>query len=235
MALDILFEDEYIICVSKPNNVVVHHAHHSRNVSDEDSLLQLLFNQFGKKFYPIHRLDRKTSGIILLAKETSFVSKFQELFTNNEIQKTYYGIVRGHAPESKIIDSPVKGRDANVHKDAETLLELVDKITLDIPVKPYDTSRYSLVKLSLKTGRLHQLRIHMNKISHPLINDAKYGDKNHDLMYESEFGWTKLFLHAGSLAFQHPFTQEELTLKAHFPQDWIALFDRFNWKNPLDH
>ncbi|MCF2875867.1 MULTISPECIES: pseudouridine synthase [unclassified Tenacibaculum] len=229
MTLDILFEDEYIICVSKPNNVVVHHAHHSRNVSDEDSLLQLLFNQFGKKFYPIHRLDRKTSGIILLAKETSYVSKFQELFTNNEIQKTYYGIVRGHAPESKIIDSPVKGRDANVHKDAETLLELVDKITLDIPVKPYDTSRYSLVKLSPKTGRLHQLRIHMNKISHPLIGDPKYGDKNHNTMFIENFNCENLFLHAYSLTFKHPISNKEMILKAKLPNDWNILFEKFNW------
>ena len=103
MSLTILFEDEYVICVTKPNNVVVHHAHHSRNVSDEQSLLQLLDKQLGGKFYPIHRLDRKTSGIILLAKETKHVSKFQELFTNNEIQKTYYGIVRGHSVDSKII------------------------------------------------------------------------------------------------------------------------------------
>ncbi|WP_299121095.1 pseudouridine synthase [uncultured Tenacibaculum sp.] len=229
MALDILFEDEYIICVSKPNNVVVHHAHHSRNVSDEDSLLQLLFNQFGKKFYPIHRLDRKTSGIILLAKETSYVSKFQELFTNNEIQKTYYGIVRGHAPESKIIDSPVKGRDANVHKDAETLLELTHKITLDIPVKPYDTSRYSLVKLSPKTGRLHQLRIHMNKISHPLIGDPKYGDKNHNTMFIENFNCENLFLHAYSLTFKHPISNKEMILETKLPNDWNILFEKFNW------
>ncbi|WP_299158005.1 pseudouridine synthase [uncultured Tenacibaculum sp.] len=229
MQLDILFEDEYIICVSKPNNVVVHHAHHSRNVSDEDSLLQLLFNQLGKKFYPIHRLDRKTSGIILLAKETSFVSKFQELFTNNEIQKTYYGIVRGHAPEIKTIDSPVKGRDSNVYKEAETLLELSGKTIQDIPVKPYDSSRYSLVKLSPKTGRLHQLRIHMNKISHPLIGDPKYGDKNHNTMFIENFNCENLFLHAYSLEFIHPFSKEGIVLNAKFPNDWNIVFEKFNW------
>ena len=81
MKLEIIYQDEYIVCVTKPNNVVVHHAHHSRNVADEKSLLQLLNEQIGGKFYPIHRLDRKTSGIILLAKQTKFVSKFQSLFT----------------------------------------------------------------------------------------------------------------------------------------------------------
>lgn len=234
MNIEIIYQDEYCILVNKPNNVLVHHAHHSRNKSDEDSLLQLLKNQLGHKYYPIHRLDRKTSGIILLATKTEFVSKFQELFTQDQIQKTYYGVVRGHAPESRIIDSPVKGRDADVYKEAETHLRLLEKITLEIPVKPYDTSRYSLVELQPKTGRMHQLRIHMSKISHPLINDAKYGDKNHDLMYEAEFGWGNLFLHAGSLTFKHPFTQKELLVKGSFSNDWISLFEKFQWKNPLN-
>ncbi|MBA6155077.1 pseudouridine synthase [Tenacibaculum sp. S7007] len=229
MTVDILYEDEYIICVSKPNNVVVHHAHHSRNVADEESLLQLLFKNFEKKFYPIHRLDRKTSGIILLAKETKYVSKFQELFTNNEIQKTYYGVVRGHSPESVVIDSPVKGRDANVYKDAETHFKTIDKTIVDIPVKPYDTSRYSLVEMKPKTGRLHQLRIHTNKISHPLIGDPKYGDKNHNVMFIDNFDCKNLFLHAYSLEFKHPFSEENQLIKAEFPMDWSIIFDRFKW------
>lgn len=232
--ISVVYQDQYCLVVSKPNNVLVHHAHHSRNKSEEASLLQLLEQQLEQRFYPIHRLDRKTSGIILLATKTEYVSKFQELFTSQEIQKTYYGIVRGFAPDSKIIDSPVKGRDADVYKEAETHLKTLETKTLNIAVKPYDSSRYSLVELQPKTGRLHQLRIHMNKISHPLINDAKYGDKNHDLMYEREFGWTKLFLHAGSLEFVHPFTEKNLFLKAEFPADWLDLFERFKWKNPLN-
>ena len=230
MSLEIIYEDEYILCVTKPNNVLVHHAYHSRNVSEEKSLLQLLDEQIGGKFYPIHRLDRKTSGIIALAKETNYVSRFQELFTTEQIQKTYVGIVRGHAPESKIIDSPVKGRDGKVHKEAETHLKLIDKIILDIPVKPYDSSRYSLVELQPKTGRLHQLRIHMNKISHPLIGDPKYGDKNHNVMFEENFDCKNLFLHANSLAFTHPFSDEILLLKSSLPKDWKTIFNKFNWE-----
>jgi tRNA pseudouridine65 synthase len=90
-----------------------------------------------------------------------------------------------------------------------------------------------LVELTPTTGRMHQLRIHMNKLSTPLINDAKYGDKNHDTMYREQFGWTNLFLHAGSLAFTHPFSNQELFLKSSFPNDWIQLFEKFYWKNPL--
>ena len=233
MNTDIIFEDDYLLCVAKPNNVLVHHAHHSRNMADETSLLQQIVIDLDLKVYPIHRLDRKTSGIILLAKEKEYVSKFQDLFSSNSIEKTYYGVVRGFSPATKVIDSPVKGRDANVHKKALTHLKTLENITLDIPVKPYESSRYSLVELLPKTGRMHQLRVHMNKISHPLIGDAKYGDKNHDVMYVENFGWENMFLHAGKLQFKHPFTEEELMLKAKFPKDWLALFNRFNWKNPL--
>ena len=227
--LEIIYEDDYIICVSKPNNVLVHHAFHSRKISDETSLLQLLFEQKGQKYYPLHRLDRKTSGIILLAKETKYVPEFQKLFFNNEIQKSYYGIVRGFSPNELVIDTPVKGRDANVYREAETHLKTLNTIELNIPVKPYNTSRYSLVKLTPKTGRLHQLRIHMNKISHPLIGDPKYGDKNHNMMYEEHFNCSNLFLHAKSLSFIHPHTKENLKLKAPLPQNWSTIFTFFKW------
>lgn len=233
MTVEVIYQDAYCLVVAKPNNLLVHHGYHARNKSDEQSLLQLLASQHGQRFYPVHRLDRKTSGILLLAKKTTDVAPFQKLFTTKDIQKTYYGVVRGFAPDSKTINSPVKGRDAQVYKEAETVLTRLANIRLDIPVKPYDTSRYSLVALQPKTGRLHQLRIHMNKISHPLINDAKYGDKNHDLMFAREFGWTALFLHAGMLQFKHPFTQQNLSLKAPFPADWLALFAQFGWENPL--
>ena len=233
MSLEIIYQDSYCLLVTKPNNVLVHHAHHSRNKIDEKSLMQLIEDQLGTRYFPIHRLDRKTSGIILLATKKEYVSTFQALFTNKKIKKIYYGVVRGYSQDNRIIDSPVKGRDALVYKEAESHLKRLDKIELNIPVKPYDSSRYSLVELTPTTGRMHQLRIHMNKLSTPLINDAKYGDKNHDTMYGEQFGWTNLFLHAGSLAFTHPFSNQKLVLKSSFPDDWIQLFDKFSWKNPL--
>mgnify|MGYP001791344516 CR=1 FL=1 len=229
MSLIKIYEDDYCICVSKPNDVVVHHAYHSRNVREEKSLLQLLFEAYGKKFYPIHRLDRRTSGLILLAKETKYVSQFQQLFTNDKIDKIYLGVVRGFSPDEKIIDSPVKGKDSNVHKEAETHLKTLQNVTLKVPVGPYDTSRYSLIELRPKTGRLHQLRIHMNKISHPLIGDGKYGDKKHNAMFVENFKWDTLFLHAHILKFFHPFLNKEIVLTNEFPKNWTALLNKFEW------
>ncbi|MFC2109502.1 pseudouridine synthase [Bacteroidota bacterium] len=218
--LTILFEDEYILAIHKPNNILVHHSVMANNQIEEKSLVQLLSDELGKKFYPIHRLDRKTSGIILFAKKKEFVNYFQELFITNQIQKTYQGLVRGFIPETGKINSPVKGRDANIHKEALTYFKRLETFEIPIKVGPYDISRYSLVELSPKTGRLHQLRIHMNKISHPLIGDPKYGDRFHNRMFENEFNNEALFLHAHTLDFIHPYTKQKLFLKTDFSENW---------------
>jgi len=226
----ILYEDDFIVAINKPNNILVHHSSMSRNQQNQENLIQLLKRKYHKRYYPIHRLDRKTSGIILFAKKKEYVSKFQELFIQNAIQKTYYGIVRGFSPTYILIDSDVKGRDSLVYKNAVTELTTITTKEIVIPVTPYNSSRYSLVKLQPKTGRLHQLRIHLNKINHPLIGDPKYGDRFHNRMFIKEFSCDKLFLHAGLLVFNHPFTHKEILLKADFPKDWNTIFNVFNWK-----
>ncbi len=229
MQLEILFEDEYIIIVNKPNNVLIHKSYYARNV-DGPTLLDLLTKQFATNFYPVHRLDRKTSGALLLAKQKENVAIFQELFNKNEIKKTYLGIVRGLLSESILIDSPVKNPDTKVYKDAKTFCEPIYTKKLNIAVHPYDGSRYSLVKLSPSTGRMHQLRIHLNKISHPIVGDYKYGDRFHNRMFEEEFNCHYLFLHAYSLELTHPITNEHLIIKASLPIDWISVFNIFGWK-----
>jgi len=228
MEIEILFEDDYIIVVNKPNNVLIHNSYYARNIK-EATLLDLLFQQFNNNFYPVHRLDRKTSGVLLLAKKKENVSIFQKLFNSNSIEKTYLGIVRGLIKSSIKIESPVKNPDTKIYKDAETFCKpLLDK-SLDIAVKPYNTSRYSLVELRPTTGRMHQLRIHMNKISHPIVGDYKYGDRFHNRMFENEFNCHNLFLHAYSIKLKHPITTKNIFVKASLPIDWVSIFNYFDW------
>lgn len=224
--IHIIFEDEYLLAVHKPNNMLVHHSAMANNQLDEQSLVQILKEQIGSSYHPVHRLDRKTSGIILFAKKKEYVKVLQDLFVNQQIQKTYYGLVRGFIPENGKIDSPVKGRDANVHKDALTFYERLETYEVPIAVGPYDSSRYSLVKLSPKTGRLHQLRIHMNKISHPLIGDPKYGDRFHNRMFHEKFDCDTLFLHAKTLEFTHPFTDKKQICTNDFPSSWEKVISK---------
>ena len=228
MKIEILFEDDSIVIVNKPNNILIHKSYYARNVNG-DTLLDLLVQQKGQNYYPVHRLDRKTSGVLILAKHKEDVSIFQELFNSNEINKTYLGIVRGFFTETITIDSPVKNPDTKVYKEAETLCEPLHKTETNIAVHPYDSSRYSLVKLTPATGRMHQLRIHMNKISHPIVGDYKYGDRFHNRMFEDNFDCHNLFLHAYSIRLKHPITNELISIKAELPKDWKTIFKTFNW------
>lgn len=229
MEVEIIFEDETILIVNKPNNVLIHKSYYARNIKD-NTLLELLQQQTGFTLYPIHRLDRKTSGVLVLAKQKEQVAVFQELFNSNKIQKTYLGIVRGFVTAPSLINSPVKNPDTQVYKEAETHCKPLQSVQLNIPVHPYETSRYSLVELKPSTGRMHQLRIHMNKISHPIVGDYKYGDRFHNRMFENEFNCHNLFLHAVSLKFMHPITKEQLQIYADIPGDWAKVFGKFKWK-----
>lgn len=228
MKIELIFEDESIVVVNKPNNMLIHNSYYARNIK-EPTLLDRLAEQFGQDFYPVHRLDRKTSGVLLLAKQKEKVAIFQELFNTNKIQKTYLGIVRGFVTESELINTPVKNPDTQIYKEAETYCSPLQTIQLNIPVHPYETSRYSLVELKPSTGRMHQLRIHMNKVSHPIVGDYKYGDRFHNRMFENELNCNNLFLHANSLEFIHPITNKKVAIKATLPNNWNLVFTKFNW------
>lgn len=230
--IEIIFEDDVLIAVNKPNNFLIHQSHYARNII-EITLLQKLENQLGYPVYPLHRLDRKTSGIILLLKDKSHVAEFQKLFSTNQIEKTYYAIVRGFSAESGEINSPVQEDDTGVYKDALTLFETLAQIELPIPVNLHTTSRYSLIKLMPKTGRMHQLRKHMNKINHPIIGDPKYGDRFHNRMFEKEFGNTYLLLHARQIEFVHPISNQHMKLIADFTDNWKMFFEKFSWVVPI--
>lgn len=228
----VVFEDSEIIIAFKPNNILVHHSYATRNMSHETTLIKMLAEHGVASCYPVHRLDRKTSGLVMFAKDKKSIPDLQRSFEHNQIQKTYFGLVRGFIPLEGVIDSPVKGRDAILYKEAETEFKRLNTIELPIPVQPYENSRYSLVELKPNTGRLHQLRIHMNKINHPLIGDPKYGDRFHNRMFEHEMNTTSLFLHARSLQFIQPFSKKEIIVNAPFPEHWQVFAELAKWELP---
>ena len=211
------FEENYNLCINKPNNLLVHHSHYARNIEDESLREILKANCYN--VFPILRLDRKTSCLLMLAKSKEYVAPFQKMMVQNEVQKVYHALLRGHIIESGTIDSPVKNERGN-YKEALTHFRCLKHFALDIPVEPYSSSRYSLVEFTPKTGRMHQLRIHANKISHPIIGDPKYGNRHHNHMFITEFQNDHLFLHAESLEFVHPFLRTKHLLRAEKAGFW---------------
>jgi tRNA pseudouridine65 synthase len=217
--IELIYEDDSIVVVNKPNNILVHPSYYARNIQGP-TLIDILRDQLGKKPLPVHRLDYKTSGILIFAKDAEAAKSLQQEFEKKLIQKTYVALVRGHAPESGHIDTPVKEADSGIYREAETLFACKKHIVLPYPVQPYETSRYSLLELSPKTGRMHQLRKHMNKISHPIIGDHRYGNRHHNRLFADTLGYPNLFLHAAEIEFRHPVNDTSMKFSANFPDFW---------------
>jgi len=223
LKLQIVYEDNYCFVVNKPSNLLVHHSHFARNI-EENSLVEILKLEGYESPVPVHRLDRKTSGLILFSKSKEFVSTFQNMFENDEIQKTYLALLRGHIDENGIIDSPVKNERGN-YKEAITKYRCLEKFERNFVIPPYESQRYCLVEFKPKTGRYHQLRIHANKMAHPIINDPKHGNRHHNHYFEEELKISELFLHANSLKFVHPFLNTPIFLEIQLPDHWGLFFN----------
>jgi len=229
MSLEILYEDEYIVVVNKPNDVLMYPSYYARNIKDP-TLIELLTQQLGVEYQPLHRLDRKTSGVVIFGKTSAVARVFQEMFSNNSVSKKYLAIVRGYCNDEGIIDTPVKNEETGIYKEAMTWYKTLDKYEWEKPINPYSQSRYSLLELFPKTGRMHQLRKHLNKISHPIIGDHKYGDRNYNKLFTHEFGEDKLLLHAECIEFKHPYTNQPVKINAGLPSNWSYVLAQFGWE-----
>lgn len=219
MNYDILYEDECCLIVNKPSNLILHHSHFARNIQ-ETSLVEGLRDLTGiSELSPIHRLDRKTSGLVVFAKQKSNVSLFQAEFSKPESKKIYWALMRGFVPEFGSIDSPVKN-EKNNYKEAKTEYKTLLKIERNFEIPPYATQRYSVVELLAVTGRYHQLRQHANKIAHPIINDPKHGNRHHNHYFAQVLNIPFLFLHAYSLELENPISGKVINVKAPLPPFW---------------
>jgi tRNA pseudouridine65 synthase len=222
--VEILYQDEYCVATNKPPGIMVHRTSLS---NDTDFLLQRVRDTTKKKVYPVHRLDRPTSGIVVFAFDKDAASEFFRIFRERGVKKNYLAVTRGHTDDNGKIDKALKSEKGNM-QDALTLYETLAKTELPIPVRPYQTSRYSLVKIDLKTGRNHQIRRHFSSISHPVIGDTQHGDGKHNRMFQTEFGSHRLLLAATELAFEHPFTQKHITIKAPLDKQFKNLLKEIN-------
>lgn len=231
--LEILYEDAHYVAINKPNGLLVHRT----RLAEEKSVfaLQLLRDQLGLHLYPLHRLDRGTSGVLLFAKSSEAAAPLVKAFQERQPEKVYFAIVRGYAPEAGTIDWPIRpDRDNNLKEpqDAVTHFERLGTVELQIPVGRYETSRYSLVKIKPETGRMHQIRRHFGHIRHYIIGDKKHGDWRHNLMFLEKLNSDTLLLHAAALTFIHPFTGGKIEIKAALPANMRRLCEQFSWAFP---
>lgn len=196
--LEIIYETDHLIAINKPHGLLVHR---SKIANDAKVFaLQLLRNQINQRVYPAHRLDRKTSGVLLFAKNPDTNTALQRLFQERKIKKTYIALVRGFVENGGTIDYAIGENDKL--QDAVTHYELIRHFEIPLPFGKHDTSRYSLVKLRPETGRFHQLRKHMAHIFHPIIGDRPHGCNKQNKLWKTRFDMTTMLLHAESLEFE---------------------------------
>ncbi|MGV3639180.1 MAG: pseudouridine synthase [Adhaeribacter sp.] len=232
--LEIIYEDADYVAINKPNGLLVHRT----RIAEEkkEFALQLLRDQLGYRLHPLHRLDRGTSGVLLFAKNPEAAAPLVQAFAARQPDKTYFAIVRGYAPGSGTIDSPIRPDKDHAHKEAQeavTHFSCLATVELPIPVGPYQTARYSLVQIKPETGRMHQIRKHFAHLRHYIIGDKKHGDWRHNRMFLEELQSPCLLLHAASLSLEHPFTGEPLVIQAPMPENMLRLCRQFNWESLL--
>jgi len=223
----IIHHDAHMIAINKPPGLMVHRSSMATGV--DTFALQIVRDLIGQFVYPVHRLDRPTSGVLLFALDRETAAALGTQFTQREVGKTYHAIVRGHLEPRGQIDYPL-ARDENAEKkSAVTHWSVIDHGELDSPVGRYATARYTLVSLSPQTGRRRQLRRHCAHIRHPIIGDTSHGDGHHNRFFRENLGISGLHLLARRLTVTHPATGQPLTLQAPWPDHFKKAATILGW------
>ena len=201
MELDILYQDENLIAIHKPHGLLVHRTKMATDATE--FAVQMLRDQIGgQHVYPVHRLDRKTAGVLLFAKTKTANQDVQQLFRERQVEKTYIALVRGFIEEAGCIDYALIHNDKQ--QEAKTNYRLLEHIDIDVPFGKFETSRYSLVELKPTTGRFHQLRKHMAHIFHPIIGDRPHGCNKQNKLWKDKFDMNTMCLCATELILTYP-------------------------------
>ena len=235
--LEILYQDDVLVAVNKPAGMLVHRSWLDRH--ETQFIMQTLRDQIGLLVYPIHRLDRPTSGVLLFALNSEIANLLCQQFEQKQTEKQYLAVVRGYVTGHGEIDYPLKiqldkiadkfSQQDKAPQSAVTFYEGLQTVEMPYGVGRYATSRYSLVRLVPKTGRKHQLRRHMKHIFHPILGDTQYGDLHQNRALTEYTGCSRLMLHAEKLTFVHPLTQLPITIQAGLDAQWRNLMQTFQW------
>lgn len=232
-----MYRDSDLVVINKPPGLLVHRSKIDRH--ETRFALQILRDQLGQHVFPVHRLDKPTSGLLAFALTPDIATRLAEQFAQRKVAKQYLAVVRGYCPEQGTIDHAltekrdrIADRQARVSKppqDALTRYRRLSKIEWPESVDRYPRARYSLVELRPHTGRKHQLRRHMKHIGHPIIGDANHGKGVHNRFFAQKLDCSRLLLACIGLTLDHPATNEPLHLRAKPGDAFERLLAKFDW------
>jgi tRNA pseudouridine65 synthase len=213
MPLQILYQDQHYVAINKPHGLLVHRSKIAAEATE--FALQLLRDQLGQQVHLVHRLDRKTSGVLLFGLSAEATKAAQAQWELPSTQKTYYALVRGYFPAQVVVDKPLIN-DRGKEQAAQTQFELVQQSEMPWPSGKFATSRYSLIRARPQTGRYHQIRKHCNHLRHPILGDRPHGCNKQNRLLKQKFGLTQMMLHAQQLNWIHPYSQQQWCIEAPF-------------------
>ncbi len=218
--MEILFQDDHLIAVNKPAGLLVHRSSIAKDATE--FALQKTRDFVGKEVHPIHRLDRKTSGVLLFTFDKNTLHSMQNLFNEGKVRKEYHAIVRGFTDDSGKIDYALVN-DKGLTQSARTIYTTHKKWEITKSFGRYKTSRYAYVHVFPETGRMHQIRKHFAHIFHPIIGDRPHGCNKQNRFFKREFNLMEMLLHAKSYSFEHPVTSDKIIIQAPIRNEFMRI------------
>lgn len=223
--LRLLWRDEHLVAIHKPAGWLVHRT--GLDAGETRFIVQTLRDQIGQHVYPVHRLDKGTCGVLLLALHADAARGLAQAFERHDVEKTYLALVRGWAPEAVDVDHPLRPDDTPPDTPAQSAHTRFQRLaTLDWPEAAdpgFTTTRASLVQAQPTTGRRHQIRRHLKHLAHPILGDATHGKGPLNRWWAPRLGLQRLWLHAWRLQIAHPITGKALDLQSGLQWDGHCL------------
>ncbi|MFQ3577362.1 MAG: pseudouridine synthase [Cytophagales bacterium] len=221
--LEIIYQDKHLVAINKPHGLLVQRTKIAEET--ENFAVQTLRDQMGCHVYPCHRIDRKTSGVLVFALDTETESLMKNIFAEKNLEKFYHCLVRGYFPEYVLLEKPL-AKENGKFQDAKTEFFNLFSLELPISVSRYPTSRYSLILAKPHTGRMHQIRRHLAHLRHYIIGDRTHGECKQNNMFRDHFDSNVMMLHAWKLVFEHPITSKKVVLTANWQKDFSTLINK---------
>lgn len=221
--IDILYRDERLAVVNKPAGLMAHASAMARG--EDDFLDERLREQFGTAVHLVHRLDRGTSGCLLVALDRDSASALGKVFMSRDVRKDYLAVCRGWPEPAFVLDYALDGGPGKPEKKpAITAFERLATAELDRPDARHETSRYALMRCSPETGRFRQIRRHLKHLSHHLIGDSSHGDGRHNRAFRM-LGVHRMLLHAWRLGFDHPWSGTRIETEAPLDREFLRALE----------
>jgi tRNA pseudouridine65 synthase len=230
--IEVVYEDDELLAVNKPAGLLVHR---SAIAADEKVfLLDQVREQVGAPVFLAHRLDRATSGVLLLAKSRDMAAELGRQFMARSVEKSYLAIVRGWPEAEGTIDYALPdSRERGPRKPALTRWRVHATVSVPIVLGKYPEQRYALVEAFPETGRYRQIRKHFHHVSHHIVGDTSHGRGDHNRLWRTHFGVHRLLLHAWRLTFVHPVGGATLRLNATLDAEWNRALAALGWQSAV--